>query len=445
MHLRPGDHSNHGDSTGLLYRISSLIFVIEGSELCPDGAIIGRICTGVDPADPVDARIDIGIDRVLHGLFISPVFGIHDDGKAGTEVCPGLRETFEVECAQTLIFFCKVIEIIHSSGQDLLGFPFSSKISLSAVESFHSREALEPTMRICWEVISPALTADVHMRPTAEKLYFYITQIGHYYCTHAYSIRRDYFSPFLILCVRAGCLRVDYRGGSYRLLAGDAMLVDCREPHYYYSDMDGLEFYYLHFEGSNAHEICQHILAHQGPLVEKQRAAALGEFLKKTLQFYDEGKTETEFDESLRVYEIFRYLHSGTGTDAAAASYIDVITGYINDHIDQRITLEELADAVSLSSFHFSRRFKRDTGYSPVEYANRKKLDYAKTLLIRTEWSITEIAEKTGFSFKGFIKLFTNAEGCSPRTWRNQHRVRTADPDGPVLPSQSQGVDTTHH
>ena len=137
------------------------------------------------------------------------------------------------------------------------------------------------------------------------------------------------------------------------------------------------------------------------------------------------------------MYEIFRYLHSGTGTDAASASYIDVITKYINDHIDQRITLEELADAVSLSSFHFSRRFKRDTGYSPVEYANRKKLDYAKTLLIRTEWSISEIAEKTGFSFKGFIKLFTNAEGCSPRTWRNQHRVRTVDPEGPVFPSKN--------
>ena len=40
--------------------------------------------------------------------------------------------------------------------------------------------------------------------PTAKSLYFYITQIGHYYCTHAYAIRRDYFSPVLVLCVKKG-------------------------------------------------------------------------------------------------------------------------------------------------------------------------------------------------------------------------------------------------
>ncbi len=256
--------------------------------------------------------------------------------------------------------------------------------------------------------------------PSAKELYFYITQIGHYYCTHSYTIRRDYFSPILILCVKAGCLHVDYRGESYRLQAGGAMLIDCREPHNYYADMDGLEFYYLHFEGSNAHQICQRILALKGSLVQKHDAALLAERMENTMRFYDEGRTENEFDESLRVYEILHCLHGDTAEDTRAASYIDAVTAYINENIERRITLEELADAAALSSFHFSRRFKRDTGYSPIEYANRKKLDYAKTLLIRTDWPIMEIAEKTGFSFKGFIKLFTREEGSSPLAWRKK-------------------------
>ena len=256
--------------------------------------------------------------------------------------------------------------------------------------------------------------------PSAKELYFCITQIGHYYCTHAYEIRRDYFSPVLVLSVCAGCLHVNYRGGAYRLLAGDAMLVDCREPHYYYSEMDGLEFYYLHFEGSNAHEICRHILEAKGPLVEKQNAAALASLLKATMQFYDEGRTETVFEESCRVYEIFRHLHGGMWMGTGDTSYVDSVTKYINENIGRRITLEELADTVMLSSFHFSRRFKRDTGYAPVEYVNRKKLDYAKNLLIRTDLSVTEIADRTGFSVKGFIKLFSKSEGCPPLTWRKK-------------------------
>lgn len=261
--------------------------------------------------------------------------------------------------------------------------------------------------------------------PSAIELFFYITQIGHYYCTHSYAIHRDYFSPVLIISVKTGCLHVDYRGGSYRLRSGDAMLIDCREPHYYFTEMDGLEFYYLHFEGSNSHELCQHILDSRGPLVPRQNAAALFLFLEKTMQFYDDGRTESEFEESLRVYEMLRYLHIEEEASAVrTASYIDTVTSYINENIGRRITLEELADAVSLSSYHFSRRFKRDTGYSPVEYANRKKLDYAKTLLIRTDYSIMEISEKVGFSFKGFIRLFKDEEGCSPLAWRKKMQIR---------------------
>lgn len=258
--------------------------------------------------------------------------------------------------------------------------------------------------------------------PTAKDLYFYITQIGHYYCTHAYAIRRDYFSPILVICVKKGCLHVDYRGTSTRLKAGDAILIDCREPHYYYADMDGLEFYYLHFEGSNAHEICRHILDLHGPVVEKQNAVSLMALIEKTLQFYEEGRTETEFEESLRVYEILHYLHGSSAQDAGNAFYIDQVTAYINEHIGRRIKLEELAAAASLSPYHFSRRFKRDTGYSPVEYVNRKKIDYAKTLLIRTDWSVTEIAERTGFSLKGFIKLFSQEERTPPLAWRRKRQ-----------------------
>ena len=239
--------------------------------------------------------------------------------------------------------------------------------------------------------------------PTAKALYFYITQIGHYYCTHTYTIRRDYFSPILVICVKKGC--------------------------HYYADMDGLEFYYVHFEGSNAHEICQHILELRGPVVESQNAAALSAFLEKTVQFYEDGRTETEFEESFRVYQILKYLHGGSAQDTARASYIDQVTAFINENIGRRITLEELADLAAMSSFHFSRKFKRDTGFSPLKYVNRMKLEYAKTLLIRTDWTISEIAERTGFSPKGFDNLFSQMEGMPPLVWRKSRQLNVSRPE----------------
>ena len=258
--------------------------------------------------------------------------------------------------------------------------------------------------------------------PTAKQLYFYITQIGHYFCTRKYAIKRDYFYPMLALCVKRGCLNVQYRSASYKVMPGDGILIDCQEPHYYYADMDGLEFFFVHFDGSNIHDICKYLLDTKGPLIDRENVEPLSNFIKNTIDFYEGGNTETEFQESRRIYEILKYLHGGSAQDARGASYIDEVSKYVSDNIGERISLDELSEVAALSSFHFSRRFKRDTGYSPIEYVNNRKLDYGKTLLIRTDLSISEIAEKTGFSLKGFIKLFSHAEGKSPASWRKERQ-----------------------
>ena len=149
-------------------------------------------------------------------------------------------------------------------------------------------------------------------------------------------------------------------------------------------------------------------------------APALAEYIETLMDNYDAGRTDTEFGGSRRVYEILRFLHGDIREEAAGESYIHAVNRFINENIGRPIALKELAQQVYLSEYHFSRRFKRDTGYSPMEYAARKKLEYAKTLLIRTEWPVSLIAEKTGYSFKGLVKLFTKHEGCPPLAWRKR-------------------------
>lgn len=251
-------------------------------------------------------------------------------------------------------------------------------------------------------------------------LYFYFTHVGHFYCSHSYFIKRDYFSPILVVCVRAGCLHVQYQGSTFHLRKGDALFLDCQDPHYYYADMDGLEFFYVHFSGSNSHELTRRLLDTKGPLVNRDQASALSYYIENLMDFYDSDKTMTIYEESSRVYEIFRYLHGHTSETHHIESYIDTVTRYINDNIDRRISLQELASSAALSEYHFSRRFKRDTGYTPLEYVNTKKLDYGKSLLIQTDWPVRRIAEATGFSFRGFVTLFSHTEGCSPLVWRKK-------------------------
>ena len=59
--------------------------------------------------------------------------------------------------------------------------------------------------------------------------------------------------------IREGTLHVEYEGETFDAKKGDVVLLDCARPHYYQA-MEGLEFVYIHFDGSNSHEICGHIL-----------------------------------------------------------------------------------------------------------------------------------------------------------------------------------------
>ena len=91
-------------------------------------------------------------------------------------------------------------------------------------------------------------------------------------------------------------------------MKGDVVLLDCREPHYYHA-ADGLEFVYMHFDGSNSHEICQHLLRFRGPLIRSSNNILIYNLIYNTVKFYENGEIEHMIDTSMRVYKLIRYLH----------------------------------------------------------------------------------------------------------------------------------------
>ena len=97
---------------------------------------------------------------------------------------------------------------------------------------------------------------------------------------------------------------------------------------------------------------------------------------------------------------------------------------YIRDHLQQEITMKEMADLCHLSPSYFSRTFNRETGESFVNYINRRKVALAKELLRETNKSITQIAEEAGYiNISNFIAVFKRMEGVTPSVYR-QHMYK---------------------
>ncbi|MCQ2011551.1 AraC family transcriptional regulator [Sporolactobacillus sp. STSJ-5] len=100
----------------------------------------------------------------------------------------------------------------------------------------------------------------------------------------------------------------------------------------------------------------------------------------------------------------------------------DDVFQIIENSYDEKISLGELAEVVSLSTSHFCRTFKQVVGKTTTDYINGVRLEHAVSLLEQTSFNITEIALKCGFdSVNYFSRLFKRYYSTSPTEYRVTH------------------------
>lgn len=113
---------------------------------------------------------------------------------------------------------------------------------------------------------------------------------------------------------------------------------------------------------------------------------------------------------------------------------------YLRQNFKSQPSLEELAEKVHLSPFHFQRMFTEWAGISPKKFLQYLSLDYAKSLLKKKEVTLFDTAYETGFSGTGRLHdLFIHIEGMTPGEYKNGgehlmiHYSFASSPFGPVL------------
>lgn len=96
------------------------------------------------------------------------------------------------------------------------------------------------------------------------------------------------------------------------------------------------------------------------------------------------------------------------------------VLAYIQDYLDQSLSLAEMAAIVQMSPHYFASLFKQSIGIAPHQYVTQCRIELAKQLLTQSQFTIVEVCHQVGFhSQSHFTKVFREHTNVTPKVYRD--------------------------
>lgn len=235
----------------------------------------------------------------------------------------------------------------------------------------------------------------------------------------------------LIYCVK-GQGWYTLNGRRHEVHENQFIILPAEQPHQYGSGNDDPWYiYWIHFKGPKAKYISDMLPGLQVIGVEDDSR------INDRISFFEELITALELgnDEQTINYANLSLNHL-MGTFLYVQSYrnvklrkkgdqntyfISLATHYMNENIEKKLRLEEIASHFGYSKSHFYRLFLKEIHYSPMDYFLHIKIERACQFLVHTDMKINQISFKLGFDDPYyFSRIFTKITGMSPKKYREE-------------------------
>jgi len=101
------------------------------------------------------------------------------------------------------------------------------------------------------------------------------------------------------------------------------------------------------------------------------------------------------------------------------------VRNYIEAHLAEPITIQDLAEQTGLSASYFSRAFRASVGEAPYVHVMRRRIEQACVMMLETTDPLSQIAVDCGLADQShFTRLFRRFLGTTPNAWRRSHREK---------------------
>lgn len=277
-------------------------------------------------------------------------------------------------------------------------------------------------------VLPEKVTEDMIKHPLIQPLY--LTDIGLFPRARFHYRERPSGcgSHILMLCTDGkGWFSVD---GGRKTAVGKDQLVLLPEgrPHAYGADeSEPWSIYWLHLKGDRLPAFIGDVSAARLLQLAAEQSARIRSLFHECFGILEQGYFLTNLAHLSQVLAhllgtIFLY-QSRPSRSKGNAFTVERAIQIMNDHMETTLTLEQLTKQLNMSKPHLLQQFRKYTGYSPIDYYLRLKIQRACQYLDLTDDSVKLICGKLGFADPYyFSRVFRKVMGISPSRYRHMEK-----------------------
>ena len=254
----------------------------------------------------------------------------------------------------------------------------------------------------------------------AGRLYYYPQWAGCFRCNPDFYICRQSFQSILVIQTIGGKGRLHYRNREYILDENNLALINCEDLHTYYPvSSDEWSFRFIHFAGCRERELYEYIYEMNEGCVFPINIK-LEHYVIECVKNCKEKGVAYEVQASKMISDILHDIQ--LNIKGEENNSLSLICDYIAENYNKPLSTKELAEKFSFSRCYFATVFKKYTGTTIHDYLLCYRLNKAKEMLMESEYTIREIAEKVGFNDTGtFIRAFRKKELITPLQYKKMN------------------------
>ncbi|MCU1470453.1 MAG: AraC family transcriptional regulator [Glaciihabitans sp.] len=228
----------------------------------------------------------------------------------------------------------------------------------------------------------------------------------------------------IMICARGeGWCLVD--GVRHVVKQGQVVVIAPRTAHAYGADPDDpWTLWWLHAAGGDVGELVAAVGTTSTPVqdvADIYRSVAL---VEEVVNWMERDSTSASLVGAAgAAWHLLALLSADRPSSSTRSSVVSKARDYLRNHLEERVSVSDLAAMASVSPSHFAFLFRQQIGYPVLQYQTQLRMARARELLDTTEDPIGQIAPQVGYEDPFyFSRQFRSVHGTTPLRYRALHK-----------------------